>query len=167
LEYIYHLSGIFSVILFMVGIHFKSNEKLKKVMIFNALLKSINMFFNQQYSGMIVNIINFFRNILSLKSLDMKKSKHYYVLFFALFYILIQYFLKDNYWYLPIIGSTLGLISLFYLKNVRMRLCLLSGSSVWLVYAVLHGNIYGVILGSLTIVSFFSSFVFNGFNYNE
>jgi hypothetical protein len=155
------------LILFAIGIHFKSNKKLKKVMIINSLVKAMNMYLNNQYSGMLINLVNFFRNILSLKALEMKKSIHFYFCFFIGFYCLINFFIEDKYWYLPILGSSFGLFSLFYMQKFNMRLFLFIGSNIWFLYAILHNNFYGVFLGTFTIISFFSSFYINRFNFNN
>ena len=136
-------------------------------MILNSLIKAINMFLNNQYSGMFINLVNFFRNILSLKALDMKKGRNYYFISFIAFYFLINFFVIDQYLYLPILGSSLGLFSLFYMERFKMRLVLFFGSNIWFLYAILHENLYGMILGSLTIISFFSSFLINRFNFEN
>ena len=167
MEVLYHFTGILSVIIFMIGIHFKSNRKLKKFMIANSLIKGTNMFLNQQYVGMFINIINFLRNILSLKIENTEKLKHFITFVIISLYVLIQFFVTDNYWYLPVLGSSFGLFALIYLKSEYMRYCLFLGSTTWLIYALLHQNIYGVILGVATICSFISSFFINKFNYQN
>ncbi|MCP4504148.1 MAG: YgjV family protein, partial [Deltaproteobacteria bacterium] len=76
MEVLYHITGILSLIIFIIGIHFKSNDKLKKYMVANSLIKSINMFLNMQYVGMFVNLINFARNIFSIRFENTEKLKH-------------------------------------------------------------------------------------------
>lgn len=166
-EVFFHISGFICVMIFVIGLQFGSNNKLKKYMSAGALVAAFNMFLMQQYSGMIINIINFFRNILSLKINNVERYKHLFSFIFISSYVAVQYFINDLYWYLPILASTVGIVALFYLKGLYVRLCLFLGTSLWLLYAFLHGNMYGVILETLVLSSFIVSFIKNKMQYQN
>lgn len=162
---IFHITGLLCVILFIIGLQFKSNNKLKKYMTIASLIAALNMLMIGQYSGMAINIINFFRNILSLNIQLIEKFKHLISFGFVSSYVIVQYFIEDKYWYLPILASTIGMVAIFYLKGVYVRYSLLLGTTTWLLYAIAHNNIYGIILESIVICSFISSFILNKFKY--
>ena len=164
---LFHATGLLCVLIFVVGLQFKCNDKLKKYMTVGSLIAATNMFLMGQYSGMVINIINFFRNILSLNMSFIEKYKHIVSFIFVSSYVAIQYFIQDQYWYLPVLASTVGLVAVFYLKGIYVRYSLLLGTLTWLSYALLHGNIYGVILESLVVCSFISSFIVNKMEYED
>jgi hypothetical protein len=163
---IFHITGILCVFLFVVGLHFKSNIILKKTMTVTSLITALNMLANEQYSGAIINCINFFRNILSF-AIDIQKIKHILFVFFISIYLTIQFFLEDKYWYLPFFASSLGLIALFYFNGFKTRLILFFGTVIWFSYAILHQNIYSIVLEIFVIISFLSSLFFHKFDFKD
>ena len=51
----------------------------------------------------------------------------------------------------PIIGTCIGTLSLFLLKGIKMRLCLLLGSTCWLINNIQVGSIGGTMLEACVI----------------
>jgi hypothetical protein len=94
---IFHLTGFISILFIVFGLHFASNNSLKKTMIAASLLNAINMYFNAQFSGMIVNIISVFRNYISLKLSSIEKYIHHIMIGFIVLYSISTYFSGDRY----------------------------------------------------------------------
>lgn len=85
-------------------------------MAWSALVWALNMLLNWQLAWAMINVVNFFRNILSKNSISFTKRKKWWLsIVYITIYLAFAYVLSDQYWYLPVIASTIWVISLFLL----------------------------------------------------
>lgn len=167
IELIFHFSGIASVMITIIGIHFKSNSKLKYTLFLSSVINAVNMQSNLQNSGAIVNLISVVRNYIAIKFPNKSKIKDILFFIFLFLYVYISFRYGDLYWYLPAIGGVAGLIALFKLTKTKTRYALLFATFNWLIYAFLSGNIYGILNEIIIILSFVSSFILNKGSYED
>ena len=82
-------------------------------------------------------VISAIRNYLSTKA----RAKIFAPLF-ILFYAVLGYW-RYQHWYdlLPMAGSILSTIGLFYFRQIQMRLMFLTSTSFWLVHNIMVGSI--------------------------
>lgn len=166
-QIIFHITGVITVALLVFGIHLKSNHNLKKIMTTNSLIFAANMFFAGQYSGAALKIVSLLRNVISLRTEKIKTNMNLIILFIFSLYLLALTLVSDKYWYLALIGSMLVTYASLKLKGFAVRKVFFIAGIVWLIYSLLHGNMYGVIMELIMFFSFISSYVLNKGVYND
>lgn len=88
----------------------------------------------------ILNIINIFRNIASMKT----KNRGVMLFFIALMWLLSLPTLNTPVQYLTVIGTSIVTYSLFRLHAQNMRLGILLSSFLWIIYSVWVGSVGGL-----------------------
>jgi len=161
-------SWIIWILLFIIWLLNKNNDVLKKYMSFSALIWALNMYLNWQFSWALINLLNFVRNYFSIWSINFsKKRKYSLVISYFTFYVIIWYLLNNNYWFIPVIWSTIGLISLFLTKWLTSRILLILWNLTWFSYAIINNNLFWIILEIIVFSTMIYSLIKNKFKFEN
>ena len=121
---------------FFVGIYAFTNKDDKKLRIWQAaqcFLLSLHFFLLGAQSGAAITLLAGIRNLISLH-----KHNTYVGFIFLILYVtvgVLRYKVPLD--VLPVISALLGTIAIFYLSGIKMRLFLMAGTSLWIIYNAL------------------------------
>lgn len=167
-ETLFIASWFIWIFLFIIWLINKNNDVLKKYMSFSAAIWALNMYLNWQLSWALINVINFVRNYFAIGSINFSRRRKYsLVASYFVFYVIIWYLLQQNYWYIPVVWSTIGLIALFLTKWLTSRLFLIFWTLTWLLYAILNSNIFGIVLEIIVFTTMMYSLFKNKFTFEN
>lgn len=129
--------GFIAFALAVTAFSSKDDIKLKKLLVVESFVLSVHFFLLGAHGGAIASAITGFRNFASLRS----KLRILGVIF-AILYIALGAFAYDG-WIdaLPVIGSVMSTVGLFYLKKIPMRLCALFSTTLWIIHNLMVGSI--------------------------
>lgn len=111
------------------------------------------MWFHNQFSGAVINLVNFARNRVSLRSPELSfrirfaLAVAFSVILAGLVWVVSE---LDPYWGFPLAAGLIGTASVLILKGVLSRLALLMCSIIWLSYGLLGSN-YFIVLNEVFV----------------
>ncbi|MCU4676730.1 YgjV family protein [Catenovulum sp. 2E275] len=140
--------GLFSVVLALTSFFQKNDLRLKSVMLLFNLNHALHFFLLGASTSAICCLFSAARTATSIKI----QSK--WVAFGFMSVTAVMGYLMATQWtdLIAILGACCGTYALFCLTGVKMRLCLLAGSCLWLTNNIIVGSIGGVMLESAVIV---------------
>ncbi|MFC0323570.1 YgjV family protein [Gallibacterium melopsittaci] len=142
------LLGMLAFILGVLSFYQRNDKKLKIVM----LIQNITYMTHFLLLGSNVSALSSLLSACRTATAIYVSSK-YAALFFVIVGITFGYVVSDSIWqFFPILGTTIGTISLFLLKGIPMRILMLVGSGCWLTNNILVGSFGGILLESTVIV---------------
>ncbi|MGR3806898.1 YgjV family protein [Pasteurella testudinis] len=140
--------GLISFALGILAFYQKSDKRLKITMV----VLNINYMVHFLLLGAPVSVLSSFLAAFRT-GLSIYISSKIIAFIFVGIGIIFGIWLATSLWDLfPIMGTCIGTLSLFLLKGIKMRLCLLLGSTCWLINNILVGSIGGTLLESCVIV---------------
>lgn len=150
-EQLLHLPQLLGIAAFILGVlsfYQRNDKKLKAVMLVQNLVYMTHFILLESYVAALSSLLSACRTALSIYV-----SSKYIAFFFVCIGIVFGYIVADEIWqFFPILGTTIGTISLFLLKGVPMRVLMLMGSGCWLINNILVGSFGGILLESTVIV---------------
>ncbi|MBI3441022.1 MAG: YgjV family protein [Proteobacteria bacterium] len=124
----------------------KNDRYLKKLLIAQSFILTLHFFLLGAHGAIASTFVSGLRLVASLFG----NLRHLAPLFIILYIVLG--FIRYQHWYdaVPILGSCVSTIGFFYCRDIKMRLCSLFSTCLWIIHNTAVGSV-GPLLMEITI----------------
>jgi hypothetical protein len=128
----------------------KIDRRLKFLLASESLAYSVHFALLGNFSAAASALISCFRSFLSMKA----RSPWLAVIIIGIYVAAGAVFARSAAGWLPVIGSAVATLAMFFMRGIPMRLVLLSSTLMWLANNIISRSIGGTLLESaLTIIN--------------
>lgn len=140
--------GFFGMFGSIIAFIQKDDYKVRKFMLISSFFWGVHFYMLEAYSWLAITCISATRT-----SLSVKYNKNKYVFLFVVTLALISgiYTYQEIYSLIPIVISLMWAYGFFYLSHIRLRLLMISSSSLWICYSLIIGSVSVFFNNVLTI----------------
>ncbi len=145
------LIGILAFCLLVLSYYKKSTASILIYQIVSNFAYAVHYFLLGALSGAYSSIVSIFRNILFMK---FKNHKIFITIFIELLYLAIAYIFFENiYSIIPIIGTSIYLISMNFDTRKSLLIGGIFNSISWMTYAIFVSSYAGIVTEAIIVIS--------------
>jgi hypothetical protein len=128
----------------------KKDRRLKYLLVGESLAYTVHFALLGNFSASASSLISCVRSFLSLKV----RSRWLAVVIVAIYVASGIAFARSGVGWLPVIGSAVATVAMFYMRGIPMRLVLLSSTLMWLANNIISRSIGGTLLeASIAVIN--------------